>query len=183
MTMPSTQHPLVQKGKRNALNFSDEKRRDSLLRLSWNQIVAGFKSKPEPKSTWYETATGDVTPWRLVVNPIRAAIQQAIESGDKQLIEETLHGARAFCHELEADFVSLVPNETDLSVIQIALEETKAEGPANEAEMALVHDASLSPVEAERAIGPLSRQLSALAQLVNLLRITARKSDSVQRVW
>lgn len=180
MTMPSRNSQSTTRGKRSLLDFSDEKRRDTLLRTAWNQIVSGFKSKPEPKSTWYETASGDVTPWRLVVNPIRAAIIQAVESGDKELIDATLQGARAFCHELEADFYSLVPSEAEQSVIQIALEETGNEGPANEVEMALVQ--SPSPTAAERAIGPLTHQLASLVQLVNACRRLARETQP-RRAW
>lgn len=159
---------------RNQLAFSDERRRDGLLRQSWNAITSGFKSKPEPKATWYETASGDVTPWRLVVNPIRSAIVQAVQSGDKQLVEATLEGARAFCRELEADFVSLVPSTEEESIVALALEETKYQGPADEATMALAASTNC-PTAAERAIAPVARHATAVAALLNSLRRHARQ--------
>jgi hypothetical protein len=171
MTQPSLSASA--NSQRNELTFSDERRRDGLLRTAWNRITDGFKAKPEPKASWYETATGDVTPWKKVVTPIRAAIQAALLTGDKQLIEQTLEGARAFCRELEADFLSLVPSAEEASVVSIALDETKLEGPANEAEISLVQNPT--PIEAERAIGPLAKQHECLGTLVARCRRLARE--------
>lgn len=179
--MSSTNRTPSAKGNRNILDFSDERRRDGLLRQSWNAITSGFKSKPEPKATWYETASGDVTPWRLVVNPIRAAIVQAVATGDKQLIETTLEGARAFCRELEADFASLVPSESEESILALALSETRHQGPADEATMALASSATC-PTAAERAIAPLTAHLSSLVRLVDHCRRAARQPQ-VMRQW
>ena len=165
---------------RTLLPFSDERRRDGLLRTSWNQITKGFKSQPEPKSSWYETATGDLTPWRKMITPIRAAILAAVHSGDQRLIDQTLEGARAFCHELEADFLSLVPATAEGSVAAIALVETECEGAANVEEMALV--AHPTPTEAERAVGPLSRHSAALVELLNKCRRLAREARPIGRM-
>lgn len=162
--------------KRSILEFSDERRRDGLLRSSWNQITAGFKSKPEPKSTWYETASGDVTPWRLVITPIRAAIVAAVQSGDKQLIEQTIEGARAFCRELESDFTSLVPAAEEESITAIALDETHLEGPANEVQAQLI--ANPSPTNADRAVLPLERQRNRIDALIERCRRAARQAPA-----
>ena len=137
------------------------------------QIVSAFSCRPAPRGVWDETATGDDTPWKRTVEPIRAAILAAVQSGDKQLIEHTLEGARAFCHELESDFNSLVPAESEASIVALALHETKLEGSANEVEMALVQNPT--PIEAERAIGPLATQLSSLALLLSGCRRLARE--------
>lgn len=147
-----------------------------MLRSSWNQITAGFKSKPEPKSTWYETATGDVTPWRLVITPIRAAILAAVQSGDKQLIEQTIEGARAFCRELESDFTSLVPAAEEESITAIALDETHLEGPANEVQAQLI--ANPSPTNADRAVLPLERQRNRIDTLIERCRRAARQAPA-----
>lgn len=177
--MPQTQRTAAAKVQRNITALScDERRRDGLLRASWNLITNGFKSKPAPTSSWYETATGDLTPWRQVVIPIRAAILKAVESGDEQLIEQTVEGARAFCKELEADFLSLVPARKEESTIALALAETEAEGSADSIEMALV--AHPTPMEAEKAIGPLSRHLAALVLLTDGCRRLARENPRLE---
>jgi hypothetical protein len=170
----------MQKIQRNLLTFSDEKRRDGLLRTAWSQITFGFKSMPEPKSSWYETATGDLTPWRKMITPIRAAVLAAVRTGDQKLIDQTLEGARAFCRELEADFTSLVPATAEGSVAAIALVETECEGAANVEEVALV--ASPTPTQAERAVGPLSRHIAALVSLVDKCRRLAREARPVGRM-
>lgn len=161
--------------KRFVLEYSDERRRDGLLRTAFMKIVDGFGRRPEPATTWNETATGDVTPWRtlLFVPVIRKAILEAVQSGDKQLIAQTVEASRAFCHELEADFVSLAPSAEETSIIADALAETSAEGPANEVEMALVQNPC--PTSAEKAIGPLSKQLASLTDLVTKCRKYARQ--------
>jgi hypothetical protein len=160
------------------ISSEDERRRDGILRAAWNKIPDGFPAKPFPKSSWYEAASGDSTPWKKTITPIRCAILAAVLSGDKKLIAETLEGARAFCRELEADFTSLVPAEGEESIVTLALEETQLEGPANAIEMALVENPT--PIEAERAIAPLSRHSAALAELVERCRKLARQPQSLE---
>lgn len=160
---------------RTELSFSDAKRRDGLLRTAYMKIAEGFEKKPEPSNTWYETATGDTTPWRtlLFVPSIRKAILAAVASGNRELAETTLEAALSFCDELKADFVSLVPQTQEESIVQAALEETHEEGKANEVEMALVQNPC--PTSAERAIGPLSRQSATLLDLIERCRTLARQ--------
>lgn len=175
-THRSNAHPQTN-GKRNLTAYScaplENCRRDSLLRSSWNQITGAFKSKPEPRSSWYETATGDLTPWKQVVVPIRAAILAAHASGDKQLLATTLENARAFCRELEADFTSLVPCNDEASILAVALDETKHQGPADEAAMALAANPAC-PSAAERAIGPLNKHYLRLGALLDKCRAASR---------
>lgn len=168
------------KVQRTLLSFSDERRRDGLLRTAWSQITFGFKSMPEPKSSWYETATGDLTPWRKTITPIRAAILAAVRSGDQKLIEQTLEGARAFCRELEADFASLVPERSEESVLALEVEETECQGAADPFEISLA--AHPSPAEAERAVGPLARHSAALVELLNKCRRLAREARPIGRM-
>lgn len=162
------------------LSLTDEHRRDGLLRSAWLKITESFPAKPHPKSAWYETSTGDYTPWKRTIDPIRAAIVQAVQSGDKQLIGQTLQGALAFCEELQADFASLVPAPLEESIVQVALEETHLEGPANQVTLSLASNPTRT--EAERAIGPLSAHLSSLVQLVDRCRRMAREPQ-VMRQW
>lgn len=180
--MPSTNGTQVPARNRNALDFSDERHRDGLLRSAWIAIVAGFDCRPSPRGPWDETATGDQTPWKYVVAPIRGALASAVATGNRQLIEHTLEGARAFCHELEADFASLVPPACEESVLTLALEETKYQGPADEAAMALAAKANC-PIEAERAIGPVARHAAALTTLLNCLRRSARRPHMRIAQW
>lgn len=174
--MPSTNTIPAGIVHRNVPDFSlpplEDRRRDVLLRSAWVNIVSGFDCRPAPRSAWDEAATGDLTPWKKVVTPIRQAIQSAVFIGNKQLIEQTLEGARAFCRELEADFASLVPPEDEVSLVTDALEETHYQGPADEYEMAFVRDPS--PITAERAVAPLSRHADRLSALVRRLRVYAR---------
>lgn len=174
--MSTTNKPLISDRQRSTLNFSEERRRDGLLRTSWNQIVSAFKPKPEPRSVWYETATGDTTPWARVVVPIRAALLAAVQSGDRQLIASTLEGARAFCRELEADFASLVPQSEEESITAIALDETHLEGPANEVQAQLI--ANPSPTNADRAVLPLERQRNRIDTLISRCRRAARQAPA-----
>lgn len=180
--MPSTNGTQAHPRNRNALDFSDERRRDGLLRSAWIAIVSGFDCRPSPRGPWDETASGDQTPWKYVVTPIRSALASAVASGNRQLIEQTLEGARAFCHELEADFASLVPSNDEASILVLALDETKHQGPADEAAMALAAKANC-PIEAERAIGPVSRHAAALLTLLNGLRIKARQPHMRIAQW
>lgn len=159
------------------LSDGDERRRDGLLRSAWLQTVAGFPCRPHPRSVWDETATGDQTPWRYVITPIRAAILQAVESGDKELIAKTLEGARAFTRELEADFTSLVKAPEEESALATALVETECEGPANAVEAMFI--ASPSPTNAERALAPLERQFKHLGLLIERCRKLARSHPSM----
>jgi hypothetical protein len=161
------------------LSFGEEKRRDSLLRAAWIAIVSGFACRPSPRGPWDETASGDQTPWKYVIAPVRSAIAAAVASGDRNLIEQTLEGARAFCRELEADFASLVPAESEESIVTLALEETQLEGPANEIEMALA--ANPNAHTAESAITPLSRHAAALAELINHCRRLARQPQTLDQ--
>lgn len=185
MTHPRTSstHPL--KVHRNLTAFScapeEDRRRDGLLRSAWNLITDGFSCKPEPKTAWYETATGDSTPWKKVVTPIRAAIVAAHMSGDEQLLAQTIEGANAFCDELKADFASLVPTTDQGSIVQDALAETHMQGPADEASMALVHN-SACPIAAERAIAPLARHLTTLVRLIEHCRRAARQQPQLRQV-
>lgn len=172
--MPSTNCTPAREVQRNQLSFSDERRRDGLLRSAWLKITDHFPAKPHPKSAWYETSTGDYTPWKRTIDPIRAAIQSAVQSGDKQLIEQTLQGALAFCEELKGDFASLVPAESEESILSLALSETTVEGQANPVQMALAANPNC-PTAAERAIGPLSRHAATLAVLVARCRRSARQ--------
>jgi hypothetical protein len=144
------------------------------------KIIAAFDCRPEPRSTWDETATGDATPWRtlLFVPVIRKAILAAVATGDQNKIDATLEGALAFCEELKADYLSLVPSHTDISLVSLALLETHHEGPANEAEISLVQNPC--PTEAERAIGPLSRQCASLVSLIERCRREARQPQSLE---
>lgn len=183
MTITNGTHP--SQVKRNLTAFScaplENCRRDSLLRFSWNAITGAFKSKPEPKSSWYETASGDLTPWKQVVVPIRSAILAAHASGDKQLLATTLENARAFCRELEADFVSLVPQESEESLLAAALDEATAEGQANPVQMQLANTPNC-PTAAERAIGPLSKHYLRLGALLEKCRNRARASRTTSMV-
>jgi hypothetical protein len=151
----------------------DERRRDALLRTAWVNIVAGFKCRPSPRGPWDETASGDQTPWKYVVAPIRAALARAVVMGDQQLIEQTLEAARAFCRELEADFASMVPAAEEGSIVSEALAETESQGPADAVQMALV--ARPDPTNADRAIKPLERQHERLGALIRKCRRDARQ--------
>lgn len=171
------------KFQRNPLDFSlspaEERRRETLLRDAWCSIVDGFDCRPAPRSVWDHAADGSQAPWNKAVKHVRQAIQSAVFIGNKQLIEQTLEGARAFCRELEADFASLVPAEDEVSLVTDALEETHYQGPADEYEMAFVRDPS--PITAERAVAPLSRHADRLSALVRRLRVYARSPKNQLR--
>jgi hypothetical protein len=156
---------------------TEDRRRDTLLRLSWVNIVAAFKCRPSPRGPWDETATGDQTPWKYVVGPIRTAIASAVLQGDQRIIDQTLGAARAFCRELEADFTSMVPAREEESTVSLALEETHVEGPANEVQMALVRSPDC-PVAADRAVIPLERHHERLGALIQRCRRIARTTGS-----
>lgn len=152
----------------------DTEKRDGLLLTAWQRIVGGFKSRPFPQAVWNESFRAEVryTAFQNVVYPIRAAIVQAIRSGDKALIAKTVEGARAFCRELEADFPSLVPQEQEESIVAVALEETHVEGPANAIEAALI--AKPTPETAASAVIPLQRQHDQLGLLIEICQRLAR---------
>jgi hypothetical protein len=177
--MTTTNVSLRRKVYRNPLEFSftlsEDRRRDGLLRSAFVNVVAGFPCRPEPRSSWDEAASGDLTPWKKIVHPIRHALNAAVQSGDKQLIAQTLEGARAFCRELEADFSSLVPQPAEESAKAIALDETKYEGPANEMEALFIADPS--PINADRAVVHLDRQFEALRKLIESCRRLARQAQ------
>ena len=158
---------------RNPISFSDERRRDTLLRSAWVNIVSGFKCRPSPRSPWDEAATGDVTPWKYLLAPMRNAVLSAVETGDKQLIEQTLEGCRAFLREIEADVASLVSPNDEASLLALALDETKHQGPADEATMALAANPAC-PIAADRAVQPLERHHSRIAKLLEKCRRAAR---------
>lgn len=175
MSHPRTNNGHLQNSNRNTLSLSDtdERRRDGLLRLAFIQIVAGFPCRPSPRSIWDETATGDQTPWKYVIAPLRNAVFMSVRTGDKQLVESTLEGIRGFLREVEADVCSLVPPVSeDPCAVTLALEETELEGHANPVQMAFV--ANPSPIEAEKAVVPLTRQYERLGNLIRGLRKHAR---------
>ena len=163
---------------RNVLTFSPEaeKRRDALLRTAWLNIVAAFACRPFPRSAWDEAATGDYTPWKKIVTPIRGAVYAAVKSGDREKIKATTDAARAFLREIEADFLSLVPAESEASVASLALEETEAEGAANVCELALVGSPT-DPATADRAVLPIERQYEKLGSLLEKCRRLARQTQ------
>lgn len=167
----------MKKINRTILTFSleNERRRDALLRTAWLNIVAAFACRPYPRSAWDEAATGDYTPWKRIVTPIRCAVYAAVKTGDKKKIRETTDAAVQFLREIEADFLSLVPAEAEESLVQVALEETEAEGSANVCELALVGSPT-DPNAADRAVLPLSRQYAKLGSLLDRCRKLARES-------
>lgn len=162
---------------RNALPFSDERRRDILLRSAYMKIVQALDCRPEPRSTWDETNTGDVTPWRtlLFLPVIRKAILAAVATGDRTKIDHTVEAACVFCDELKADFRSLAPAATAESIVAVALDETHLEGEANEVQAQLI--ASPSPTNADRAVPALERQRMRLGQLIDCCRRAARETS------
>lgn len=148
-------------------------RRDGLLIGALVKITEAFPSVPEPKSSWYEMRQGDFNPIKHLMRMTRGAILAAHASGDKQLLAITLENARAFCRELEADFVSLVPQESEESILACALAETAVQGPADEATMALANQPNC-PTAAARAVQPLERHYSRIAKLLERCRLAAR---------
>lgn len=185
--MPSTNATQGIPRKRNHFNFSfpepEARRRDSLVRAAWMRIVAPFSCRPSPRSPWDEAATGDVTPWKPVTDPIRNAIAAALFNGDDAKTQETVDAACAFCEELKADFRSMVPAKEEESIVALAMDETQVEGPANEAEMALVKNPDC-PATADKAVQPLERQYERLGALIRKCRNAARQTSSpvAQRV-
>lgn len=177
MSHPRTNTTHLQNGNRNLQLYScapiEVLRRDSMLTAALVKIPEGFHAVPEPKSSWYETRTGDFHPLKHLTRMVRGAILAAHATGDKQLLATTIENARAFCRELEADFVSLVPSESQESLLAAALEETKHQGPADEAAMALV--SNTCPTEAERAVPYLERHYTRLGKLLEKCRRHARK--------
>lgn len=157
-----------------ALLVPDTEKRDQLLLESWQRIVSGFKARPEPQSVWNESFRAEVryTAFASVVTPIRAAIVQAVRSGNRDLVEKTMEGARAFCRELEADFASLIPSTEEESIVAVALAETHVEGPANEIEAALI--ARPTPETAATAVVALERHHERLGRLIDHCRRFAR---------
>lgn len=179
MSMPRMNGSHPGNSNRIEIGLSDERRRDGLLRSAWVNIVSGFKCRPSPRGPWDETATGDQTPWKYVVAPIRGALKSAVESGDRALMNQTLENAHAFLEELKADFSSLVPSESEESILALALEETKHQGPADEATMALASNPQC-PTAAERAVLPLERHQSRITKLLEKCRIHARSPRIMQ---
>lgn len=177
--MPSMNPRSSANGKRNPYAFScddrEARRRDAILRAAWMRIVASFKCRPDPRGPWDEAATGDVTPWRQVIEPVRNAIASAVFNGNPVQIRETVDAACAFCDELKADFRSMVSTVEEESVVPLAMDETHLEGPANEAEMAVVKNPD-DPCVAESAILPLERHGEAIGKLVRALRLKARSA-------
>ena len=187
MTMPTTNATQGIPRNRKSYGFSfpesEQRRRDSILRASWMRIVAPFTCRPSPRSPWDEAATGDVTPWKPVIEPVRNAIASALFIGNERQIQETVDAACAFCEELKADFRSMVPAKEEESIVALAMDETQVEGPANEAEMALVKSPDC-PATADKAVQPLERQYERLGALIRKCRNAARQTSSpmAQRV-
>lgn len=163
---------------RNPLDFSftpaEERRRDTLIRSAYMKIVEGFDCRPAPRSHWDEVNTGDVTPWSKLLSAPRQAVASAAFIGNQRLIDQTRDGVRAFCRELEADFLSLLPEEQEESATAIALDETQCQSEAEPLEMAFV--ASPSPSTAESAVLPLERHYESLGKLIKRLRVAARQA-------
>lgn len=185
MSHPRTNNGHLQNGNRNLHPYScaptETLRRDSVLTTALVKIPEAFSAVPEPKSSWYETRQGDFHPLKHLTRMVRGAILAAHASGDKQLLTITLENARAFCRELEADFTSLVPLETGESLLSAALEETKHQGPADEAAMALAANPNC-PAAAERAVGPLSKHYLRLGALLEKCRKGARAPRNTSMV-
>jgi hypothetical protein len=181
--MPTTNGVASHPRNRNPRAFSysfdpqDERRRDTLLRDAFMLIVAPFKSRPEPRGPWDETATRDITPWSYPLGLMRNAMATAIVSGDRNQIEQVLGGVRAFCRELEADITSMVPATEEESIVTVALEEIHVEGQANESQAALI--AHPSPTTAESAIIPLERHYERIGKLIRKCRRVARETPSL----
>lgn len=179
--MPSTNGQSAAECKRNHYRFSfpdpEQRRRDSILRSAWMRIVKPLSCRPTPRGPWDEAATGDVTPWRPVIEPVRNAIASALCNGDERITQETVDAACAFCEELKADFRSMVPAREEESIVTLALDETQVEGPANEAEMALVKSPDC-PITADKAVKPLEQQYERLGALIRKCRSTARQTST-----
>jgi hypothetical protein len=181
--MPTTNATLASGRNRNPRAFSfefphaEERRRDSLLRAAWLRIIAGFDCRPAPRGPWDETASGDQTPWKYVVGPIRNAIASAQFSQNEQLLEQTVEAACAWCDELKADFRSMVQEREEESTVAVALDETHVEGPANEVEARFI--AQPSPTTAEAAVQPLERQYERLGKLIAGCRRMARSRSQM----
>lgn len=185
MSHPRTHSTHPQNGNRNLQPHScsplETQRRDSMLTAALVKIPEAFSAVPEPKSSWYETRQGDFHPLKHLTRMVRGAILAANASGDKQLLATTIENARAFCRELEADFVSLVPSEGEESLLALAIQETELEGAANPVQMALAANPNCQ-TSAERAIGPLSKHYLRLGALLEKCRSHARRPRTSQMV-
>jgi hypothetical protein len=108
------------------------------------------------------------------MNPIRAAVDDAVSEGNPVKIEQTLEASDEFFDALKADIHARVPNREEESVVALAIREVEASGKAKVETMRLV--AHPSPAEAERAIEPLAHEKSALVLLIDVCQRTARQS-------
>lgn len=175
-------HPATVKRISGAFSYVEEKRRDSLIRSAFLNIWAGFKCRPEPRGPIDEVAQGDSTPWKYALAPMRNAVLSAVQSGDRQLVDQTLEGIRGFLREIEADVCSLIPvQESEVCLRTAAVEETVFEGAANPVQMELAANPNC-PTTAEKAVLPLMRHHERLGRLLERCRRFARTSSVAVRI-
>jgi hypothetical protein len=135
--------------------------------------VSAFKRRPG--SAWNRAADGTESRWNKLMNPIRAAVDDVVNEGNPTKIVKTLEATDEFFDALKADIHARVPSGEEESVVAAAIREAEANGEAKVETMRLV--AYPSPAEAERALGSLTHEKSALVQLIDLCQRKARQSQ------
>jgi hypothetical protein len=174
--MSSTHTAAVEKGQRNDFGLSQnsrtEARRDALIRDAFLRIVSAFKRRPG--SAWNRAADGTETRWNKLMNPIRAAIDDAVREGNPIKIVKTVEASDEFFDALKADIHSRVPSGEEESIIALAIREAEASSKAKVETLRLV--AHPSPTEAEHALEPLAREESTLVRLIDRCQRFARQS-------
>lgn len=170
--MGSTHAAHVHKSQRNTCAFSRISRSDALIRDAFLRIVSAFKRRPG--SAWNRAADGTETRWMKLMNPIRAAVDDAVREGNPVKIAKTLEASDEFFDTLKADVHARVPSREEETIVAIAIREAAAGSEAKVETLRLV--AHPSPAEAERALAPLAHEESALVQLIGRCQRFARQS-------
>lgn len=174
--MGSTHVASVQQSQRNSVGFSrtsrTERRADSLIRDAFLRIVSSFKRRPG--SAWNRAADGTETRWNKLMNPIRAAVDEAVREGNPTKIAKTVEASDEFFDTLKADIHAHVPSREEETIIALAIREAEASSEAKVETLRLV--AHPSPSEAERALRPLAHEKSTLVRLINRCQHVARQS-------
>lgn len=121
--------------KRNtAVDQRAEQIRDRFIRPAFLQVPGALRARPAGSRVTFDNAGrahSASTPWRVVQDAVRGAASAAAKDGRPVVIAETRARIKSFYATLEADALSLLPPEGDLCVVQAAIEETTAQGPAD----------------------------------------------------
>jgi hypothetical protein len=112
--------------------------RDRTIRSAFLGITGALPARPIAMFDNAGRETCPVTPWRKLQEAARAASAEATRIGRPIVVATTRQRITELYELLLADALAPLPQESEVTLVQAAIEETAAQGPADVAVLAVV---------------------------------------------